>query len=230
MTPRKRGSQHSVEFGSFDSAVAGPGFPQGELCTSGPPPQCCVWNTRHDGDMHMPTVLAPGHLPEQELISATLDGELQRVGGAYCPVDTIVSSAHRAASIAAEAPDWAIAEQYTAAWIYGATLDLRRPLHLCVDSRTRMHPISTRLHVFREVVIDEQELLAIGGIPVTSPLRTAIDLARFSAEFSESDHNILRRLSVMATFDFADCVTAVNDRRNLPNKHRALLRLKAALV
>lgn len=162
-------------------------------------------------------------------MTASLDGELHRVGGAYCSVDAIIGPNHRADSIAAEAPDYAIAEQRTAAWIYGLVYELSRPLQLCVDSRTRKHPVSSRLHVFREVVIVDDEVRTIGTLRVTSPLRTAVDLVRFSDTFLPSDRRIVRRLAAVGTFRLADCIAAINGRKNLPNKHRALGRLAEAL-
>ncbi|MBX3078107.1 MAG: hypothetical protein KF692_02595 [Cryobacterium sp.] len=180
--------------------------------------------------MRMPTVLSGAELPEQELISATLDGELQRVGDAFCPIDTVVGVSQRAASVAACAPDWAIAERLTAAWIYGAIPGLPRPLQLSVDSRIRLHPISTRFVVYREVVVDEGDLAVIGGMPVTTALRTAIDLARSFAHFSGRHEDVVSRLAAVGEFSLAECVDAIDARRNLPNKHAALQRLRRSLA
>lgn len=179
--------------------------------------------------MRIPTVLSGAELPEQELISATLDGELQRVGDAFCPVDTVVGVSQRAAAVASGAPDWTIAERLTAAWIFGATLHIPRPLQLCVDSRTRLHPISTRFIIYREVVIDDEELTVLGGMPVTSALRTAIDLARFTEHFSTQHATIVSRLATLGKFGLAECASTINARRNLPNKHLALGRLESSL-
>ncbi len=187
-----------------------------------------VASTLHDGGMHLPAVLSPIDLPEQELITASMDGELQRIGGAFCSVDTIIGCDHRASSIGAEAPDRTIAEQHTAAWIYGAALKLHRPLQLCVDAQSKVHPISTRVLTFREVVIHEREIRTIGTLRVTSPLRTALDIARFSLEFADHDSGIIRKLAAVGAFQFVDCVNAIKSRRNLPNKRMALLRLESA--
>ena len=180
--------------------------------------------------MRIPTVLSPAQLPEQELITASLDGELQRVGGAYCSVDMVINAQHRAAAVAAEVPDNAIAEQHTAAWIYGATFEFVRPLQLCMDARNTLHPVSSRLLTFREVVIVDEELSAFGDLAVTSPMRTALDIARFSAEFTPHDRSIICELSVRGAFSLDDCRSAINGRRNLPNKHVALRRLAEALA
>lgn len=178
--------------------------------------------------MRIPQVLSPCDLPEPELIAAMLDGELHRLGGAFCPVDAIAIASDRAASIAAEAPEWAIAEQRTAAWVYGAAPGLPRPLQLCVDSRSRVHPVSTRLHAFREVVMTDHDARMLGGMAVTTPLRTALDLTRFSPEFSVPEYEIIRELAVIGGFDLSECVRAIAQRRNLPNKHLALRRLDRA--
>lgn len=187
-----------------------------------------VAETLHDDDMQLPAVLSPIDLPEPELITASMDGELQRLGGAFCSVDTIIGCEHRASSVSAEAPERTIAEQHTAAWIYGAALELHRPLQLCVDARTKLHPISTRLLTFREVVIHVNEIRTIGTLRVTSPLRTALDIARFSVEIAAHDFRLIRRLAELGSFQLDDCARSLNARRNLPNKRVALERLERA--
>jgi len=178
--------------------------------------------------MRLPAVLSPVDLPEQELISASKDGELVRIGGAFCPVDTIIGIQHRASSIGAEIPARSIAERRTAAWIYGACLQLHRPLDLCVDIRGKTHPLSTRLHSFREVVIHDHEVVTIGELRVTSPLRTAVDIARINRDFGVGESEQIRKLSESGLFAFEDCARVLSARRNLPNKRVALQRLQRA--
>lgn len=179
--------------------------------------------------MRIPSILSLSDLPPAELQAGVLDGELMRVGGAYCAIDTIISSPHRAVSVAMEAPSWAIAERHTAAWIFGV-LDVQPSrLQLCVTSRRGVRPVSTQRHEFREVVLDDDETIVIGGLTVTTPLRAALDIARINKEFLPPARDIVRGLASLGRgFDLSDCIAALNARRNLPHKRLALERLATA--
>lgn len=180
--------------------------------------------------MRLSSVLSTRDLPPAELQAGVLDGELVRVGDAYCAIDTVIGSAHRAASIAAEVPAWAIAEQFTAAWVYGIVDRQPRMLQLCVSSSTKVRPLSTPRCSYREVVIDESDTITVGDLAVTTPLRTAFDIARTAQRFPETTGSILRALAVLGDgFSLDDCLTALDERRNLPHKRVALARLTAAL-
>lgn len=183
----------------------------------------------HDGAVRLPSVVSTALLPEPELQASLLDGELVRVGGAFCAIDTIIGAQQRAGAIASEVADLAIAEQRTAAWIHGVLPDLPSRLQLCVDAKSGYRPQSSARQVFREVVLDDGDVMSIGGLIVTTPLRTALDLARIAAvEFGTRD--LIRDLSTLGRgFDLVDCVESLERRRNLPNKHRAIARLAAAL-
>lgn len=152
-----------------------------------------------------------------------------RIGGAYCAIDTIIGCAQRAASIAVEAPSWAIVERHTAAWIFGVMDVQPSRLQLCVTSHGGVRPLSTQRHEFREVVLRDGETITVGDLTVTTPLRTALDIARINAEFSAPTRAVVRRLASLGRgFDFNDCVAALNARRNLPHKRLALERLATA--
>ncbi len=181
--------------------------------------------------MRIATVLSSRDLPEAELQAGVLDGELVRVGEGFCAIDTIVSSHHRAASIAAEVPGWSIAERGTAAWIYGIVGPQPRRLSLCVTSIGNVRPFSSHRYAFREVVLGDRDVVVIGGLSVTTPLRTAIDIVRIDDSFQPGSQDIVRALSSLGCgFTLDDCVNAIASRRNLPHKRKALQRLTAALT
>lgn len=180
--------------------------------------------------MRIATVLSPHDLPASELQAGLLDGELVRVGGAYCAIDTIVGSEHRAESIAAEVPSWSIAERLTAAWVYGVRYEQPRHLQLCVASEENVRPMSTQRYTFREVVLGAKEVGMIGSLRVTTPMRTALDIARTDEEFSNLTRETVRGLAALGRgFTLDDCVAEIGMRRNLPFKRMAILRLSAAL-
>ncbi|GAA3866397.1 hypothetical protein GCM10022381_07530 [Leifsonia kafniensis] len=124
------------------------------------------------------SVLTTADLPIAELSSARLDGELFGLGEFWCPIDVHDEPATRALSVARLLPRRAIAELQSAAWIYGVAPEPAQH-RVCVDTRARaVIASSPRLQV-RELrrVGDDSQL--IGGLGVTTPLRTAIDLARW---------------------------------------------------
>lgn len=174
-------------------------------------------------------VLTCSDLPEAELRAALLDGELFALGSGYCPVDEIAGRVHRALTLTASMPPKLIAERRTAAWILGAQESPPSPLELCAAISERSNPTYLRDTVVREVVIEEGELMTIGGLRLTTPLRTALDLARFEQAFGEPERRLLAALAVIGGFTLATCVAAVAVRRNLPAGQRALARLASSL-
>ncbi len=173
----------------------------------------------------LPPVLSPGDLPIAELSAARLDGELFGVDACFAPVDEIEQPAHRAAALRAMAPDRLIVEQHSAAWVWGA-LDRPPAIHeFCVAAGARVRVLGVRWMRVREVIIDANEVTMIAGVQLTTPLRTVVDLARFSAEFGPSESSAVTRLLRTGGFSLADCLDEMNRRRNLPNKRQAAERL-----
>ena len=173
----------------------------------------------------LPLVLSERDLPLAELLAAALDGEVFRVGGAFAPIDEIVGPAHRAHAILDPAPARYIAEQRSAAWVWGA-IEAPPAIHeFCVDIGARVTASPARRQHVREVVIEPQEITTFGGVSVTTPLRTAVDLARFSEHFGDGEVFATFELMRLADFTVADCVTELHRRRNLPNKRLAIHRI-----
>lgn len=77
----------------------------------------------------------------------------------------------------------------------------------------------------REVVINDDELMTISGLRVTNPLRTAIDLARFSPAFGDLEGSLVAGLMRIGHFTAEDCRVEMDRRTNLPGKHAAYQRL-----
>ncbi len=122
-------------------------------------------------------LLTARDLPVAELCCARLDGELVAVGEGWTPVDLPVGEAVRAEAAALLVPPRVIAERMTAAWIFGIVPEPTRH-HFCVDARSRAHvPPSSRLQL-REVNCSLDNTMVLGGLRVTTPLRTVTDLAR----------------------------------------------------
>lgn len=122
------------------------------------------------------SILSVRDLSLAELSSARLDGEIYALGDSWCPIDEIDGPVNRARTVSLLVPVPAVAERASAAWIFGLT-----PEPAChelrVDSRARKHVApSVRLRV-REVRDPFADTDNLDGIPVTTPLRTAADLA-----------------------------------------------------
>jgi hypothetical protein len=70
-----------------------------------------------------------------------------------------------------------VAGRMTAAWIYGCAPEPDR-LALLVDANRRISSLrSTRGCTFHEVRLGPFDVVSLGGLMVTSPLRTAVDIA-----------------------------------------------------
>lgn len=126
----------------------------------------------------LPLVLDERHLPSAELRAAELDGELGRVGDCYAVTDAPMSAVARASSLALRVPLRAIVIDRCAAWVWGWTPE-PSPLRICVSKGARIGSEARRAGRIREAAIDPDEIHRIGGISLTSPERTLVDLARF---------------------------------------------------
>ena len=129
----------------------------------------------------IPAALTPADLPLAELNCARLDGELFPVAGAWCPVDAHDGPETRAGALASISPSRAAAERMSAAWIYGLAAE---PDHhqFCIDVTARTRKPSESTTQLREVRLGRDDARMLGRQLVTTPLRTAIDLARWGGE------------------------------------------------
>lgn len=184
-------------------------------------------DTAHDGWMpeRLSSVLSGLDLPEAELWAARLDGELFQIGNCFTPIDEIEQPSHRASVVHFGMPQRLIAEQRSAGWIWGA-YDLAPPhRQLCVGMDSRVGHELPRSVTVREVVIGPHEFTLVDGFRTTTPLRTIIDLARFSEVFDEADERSVSLLMRRYGVSFEDCIDGLNSRRNLPGKRRARARI-----
>jgi len=177
----------------------------------------------------LPLVLSRFDLPEAELHAARLDGELFAIDECFGPIDLAPQASLRAASLAAILPARLIAEQRTAAWVLGALLDPPVQHQLCADTAARYRFAGAARFTVREVVLEPDDTSVLAGLRVTTPLRTAIDLARFCEEFGEHEADIVAELARTGGFELPGAIAGLERRRHLPGKVRAAQRLRAAL-
>jgi len=175
--------------------------------------------------MRLPPVLSDADLPAPELCAARLDGDVFRLGDCFAPADEIEQPSHRAAAVHSGLSDRLIAEQLSAAWVWGALDTAPSHRQFCVTMGARVSHSAVRWMTLREVVIEPAEIIDLHGNAVTSPLRTVVDLVRFSDTFGAGHARAVARLVSGTGGSLHDAVAAIEGRRNLPNKRRALARL-----
>jgi len=173
----------------------------------------------------LPRILSTLDLPRAELDALRLDGEVFPIGACVAPIDEVANPTLRAAALTAELPSRLIAEQRTAAWVWGAILDQPRPHEVCADIAARTRPSFDRRLRVREVVLVHDDVVHLAGTAVTTPIRTAIDLARFAENWGADEIAIVKHLMEVGGFNALDCARSMNRRRNLPGKRLALGRI-----
>jgi hypothetical protein len=162
-------------------------------------------------------------------MAARLDGELFAFADGHCAIDELERPELRLNAVIGARPRRLIAELDTAAWVWGARLSMPVRLEFCVDLNARARPPATPLTTVREVVLTPGDVTALGPYRVTTPLRTAVDIARVREVFGPEDGEAVRRLAVLGGFDLGACRAFMDRGRNLPAKRRALERLGECL-
>lgn len=177
----------------------------------------------------LPDVLTTADLPAAELQAARLDGEVFEVAGSYCVVDSIDDARVRAAAALGRRSPRLIAELGTASWIWGAAPAPPRTWEFCVDldARTRRQ-LGTGV-VVRELVLSDRDVVRLGRARATTPLRTAVDLARFRETFGEVEKQQTAALARLAGFCLDDALALLDRRRKQRGKRRAVERLRRVL-
>lgn len=171
------------------------------------------------------SVLTTADFSAAELSALRLDGDVYSVDQCVSPIDEVPSVRLRAAALATVLPERLIVAQRSAAWVWGALDRLPARYEVCADIGARTRPVTSNRLVLREVVIESDEMTSCAGIILTTPIRTATDLARFGEVFADAEVDVIARLMEIGRFDAAACARAMNRRRKLPNKVIALARL-----
>ncbi|CAN7283258.1 SAM-dependent methyltransferase [Microbacterium sp. LjRoot45] len=119
-----------------------------------------------------------GPLSSAELGAARLDGDLVEVGEAFMPADAVETAELRAGSLGrVVGARWALTHE-SAGWVHGAFPD-PPALHCvqrCVATRSQ-NVLDGRLR-YRDVRIPESDVQWVGGVAVSTVVRTFVDLLR----------------------------------------------------
>lgn len=170
------------------------------------------------------SVLDPAEFSPAESSALRLDGELFPLGDALVTVDALDSPALRARAALGGHPRRLIAELDTAAWIWGArdSLPARREFAATIDGRVRLAPGAPDR--VRQVVVPDDDLADLDGVRVTTPVRTAVELARLRDD-DEFEPQVVARLLRRAGRDAA--LRALATRVHPTFAQRARRRLRA---
>ncbi|SMQ67806.1 type IV toxin-antitoxin system AbiEi family antitoxin [Agreia sp. VKM Ac-1783] len=174
------------------------------------------------------SVLTEDDLPLSELWAACRDGELVPLSSsAFVFADVPQTPVVRALAVRPVLARRSIVERHSAAWVHGAVTTPPR-LHTIAVRYANRSSASRHLAVVREVALRPGDTMTIAGIEVTTPLRTAIDLARDRAFDGPKDGPIIAKL--LESSGLPECRGYFDAARNLPHKARALQRITDALL
>jgi hypothetical protein len=167
-----------------------------------------------------------------ELSACALDGDLFPIDVAYVLSDLPDDVEVRARIITSHVDNRCVAAGWSAAWVHGATQ--RSPSRHTVALRNGLRlRLSPALHFdIAQMSFEAQDVAGTVGAHRTTPLRTAIDLARFVSEdvrLTAALANLLR-MPQAAAEGWPGVCQALERGRNLPYKQRAYRRLKEALA
>ncbi|MDP5226070.1 MULTISPECIES: hypothetical protein [Arthrobacter] len=129
------------------------------------------------------SLLRPGHpFSPAELGAMALDGLTRPVAhDLFMPASAVIDARTRARAMALRIPtefrQRVVVGRLSAAWVHGHGPEPLRTV-LLVDRGHRAAGLRRRLRAdFHEVGLGSYDLLSLGGLLVTTPLRTAVDIA-----------------------------------------------------
>ncbi|HHW50719.1 MAG TPA: hypothetical protein GX406_04515 [Pseudoclavibacter sp.] len=140
----------------------------------------------------VPDVLTTEHFADAELQVLARDGFVRRVGRWYCPAYLPDSPKLRAQTIYEDFSTEVIADTFTAAWVYRCNPRLPDPLTGLIAPGARPSRARRRGRV-RNARIDPHDYARLGGLAITTPARTLIDLGRAVPQRGEPGY-VLREL------------------------------------
>jgi hypothetical protein len=162
---------------------------------------------------------ADDRLSLAELSAACLDGHLVELGEGFIPADAVETAALRAESLRVLLGDTLAATHLSAAWIHGALPDApaRHTVQRAVPRR--LHHVMGRRFTYRDLCVAREDLIVVGGMLVTTPVRTLADLCRID----DAPHRHAALLTVRGGYASpVDAIAWLERHSSLPGKRGAL--------
>ncbi|KQR64466.1 hypothetical protein [Frigoribacterium sp. Leaf172] len=175
----------------------------------------------------LPRLLTAAQLSETELRVAALDGEVYPIGDCWAEIATPDDPVLRASSVAGLFGRHVIAARDSAAWILMAPGGPPWRHFGIVPPAARHRGPDGRVAI-SEMTIDGDEIVDLAGVQVTTPARTALDIARASG-WSVTDRRRVDELCRSYSVAWAQIHRLVERRSRLPHRRRAEVRLRALL-
>jgi hypothetical protein len=175
----------------------------------------------------LPRLLTAAQLSETELRAAALDGDVYPIGDCWAEIATPDDPVMRASSVSVLFGRHVIASRDTAAWIWMASGGAPWRHDGIVPPEARHRGPSGRVAV-SEMAIDADEVVDLGGVRVTTPARTVLDIARASG-WTRADRRRVDDLCRSYSVTSAQIERLVERRARLPHRRRAEVRLRALL-
>lgn len=170
-------------------------------------------------------------LSAAELSAARLDGHLVDLGEGYMPADAVETASMRAASLAALLGETMAASLLSAAWVWGAIDEppVRHSAHRAVERR--LHHVIARRLVLHDVAIPAEGRVVLGGVWVTTPLQTMLDLARAWVDDPAADSmaHAMRAIGAKGLADPDEAIAQLSARPRVPGK-KAVISALASLA
>lgn len=172
----------------------------------------------------LPRLLSDDDLPSVELRAARIDGQVFAVDEWFAPVDEPDGCRLRAAALAPLVPARMIAERTSALWVLGARASAPLRHQLCIDVACRTTPNRSTRFELRERRFEPADVVQVGGLRVTSHLRTAIDLLISCEPFSPADALDVLAILQLGGARLSDCSRRIRAQSRMPGVRRALAR------
>ena len=155
-----------------------------------------------------------------------LDGIARRSWHSIAPLAPIDPVAFRLQAIMPRDAERAVAVGITAVWVLGLTLTPPRTVEIAGIDGVRLYDTRREVRV-REMAIPLGDCHRFGGYLVTTPNRTAADIARYGAEDTEA---VLQQIAAHPDFDAEKVCDVFARTPHLPYVRRARRRLRSTLT
>ncbi|NMM98409.1 hypothetical protein G1C97_1361 [Bifidobacterium sp. DSM 109959] len=130
----------------------------------------------------------------------------------------------RARIVAKVVPFGTVPCMMTAAWVWLNGIDFPETLDVISTSHFRTASVGRRIRVFKRLTLPEQ-IIKIGGMPITTPARTACDLVMVPNDIPSPSltNTLVCRLMSAYAFQPSDCLRIIREHRHHKFAGRARL-------